>query len=165
MRTRSNSPKYLAIARWLDQYKTHHSTENDISIILPNLYLTSRKGVSLDNIKRCSIQAIISVGVKLKQNEISFLRDYLFLNIPDTSEKTYMMENILPEAQTFIDTNITKGPVLVHCQMGISRSPTIVINYLVSIGWKPEESIKHVKSCRDCIRPDEAYLQLLVGDQ
>ncbi len=166
MRTRSNSPKYLEILRWLNRYKTNNTndTKNDISIILPNLYLTSRKSISVAMIKDYNIHAILSIGSKLKKDEISCLCDYLFLNIPDSSEKAYMMKNILSETQTFIDTNIDKGPILVHCQRGISRSPTIIINYLISVGWNPEESIKHVKTCRECIYPNEGYLQLLFGN-
>ena len=165
MRTRSNSPKYLEILRWLNQHKTN-KPNNDISTIstiLPNLYLTSRKGISVAMIKDYNIQAILSIGSKLKKDEISCLGDYLFLNIPDSSEKACMMKNILSETKIFIDTNIDKGPILVHCQMDISRSPTIIISYLISVGWNPKESIKHVKTCRECIYPNEGYLQLLFG--
>lgn len=57
------------------------------------------------------------------------------------------------------------SPILVHCQMGISRSVTIVIAYLIykKIGYY--EAIKHVKSSRKCANPNFGFqAQLLAWD-
>ena len=164
MRTRSNPPKYLMVQKWLDQNKSEDKSKDEISMILSNLYLTSRRCVSIATIKKYNICSIVSIGEKLKQDEISFLRDYLFLDILDSSEKAHLMKNALKYTRTFITSNIAKGPVLVHCHLGISRSPTIVIDYLVSIGQTPEEALKHVKFHRRCIYPNLGYLQILFGD-
>ena len=39
-----------------------------------------------------------------------------------------------------------KEKVLVHCQMGSNRSPTVVIAYLVKVeGWPLRQALLHVK--------------------
>jgi len=54
----------------------------------------------------------------------------------------------------------TDGPVLIHCQMGVSRSPSIAIACLMSM--KPELSIREayetVKEARPWIAPQHNFL-------
>ena len=41
--------------------------------------------------------------------------------------------------------------VYVHCNMGVNRSPSIVIAYLHwVVGWDLEKATDHVMKCRSC---------------
>lgn len=54
------------------------------------------------------------------------------------------------------------GIVLIHCIMGISRSATIAIAYLIiKKGFRAKEAVEKVKKARD-IRPNNGFLKQLV---
>jgi len=52
--------------------------------------------------------------------------------------------------------------ILVHCDGGINRAPTIVVGYLVSREkWTLEQAFNHVKKCRPKIAPRQTYFEQL----
>lgn len=97
-----------------------------------------------------------------------FLNDfeYLRINIDDL-----LTENIIPhllEVIKFISTSIKVNPdakFLFHCAAGISRSPAIVIGYIM---WRDKKSFYdtflQVQEQRYCIDPNFAFCtQLIMG--
>lgn len=59
----------------------------------------------------------------------------LFLNLIDADSSSYIPEEIIKTALLFIDAQLTdKKKVLVHCNRGESRGPTIGLLYLTQIG-------------------------------
>jgi protein-tyrosine phosphatase len=52
--------------------------------------------------------------------------------------------------------------VLVHCFAGISRSPTIVLAYLMKNGYRFSDAFKILKTQRECINPNLHFLGSLV---
>ena len=54
----------------------------------------------------------------------------------------------IPKAVSWLKEVIGDHTVLVHCNAGIGRSPSIVVCYLYEIGFGFEEAVKLVKSKR-----------------
>lgn len=53
-------------------------------------------------------------------------------------------------------------PVLVHCYAGVSRSPALVIAYLMATkGWGLEEAYDFVKERRRIIKPNRSFINQL----
>jgi len=67
------------------------------------------------------------------------------------------------ESALFIDEAIANGgKVLIHCFVGVSRSATIAISYLIlRLNFPVEHAVKTVKQNRP-IRPNESFLRQLV---
>lgn len=52
------------------------------------------------------------------------------------------------------------GKILVHCALGISRSPIVVIAFVMKrLGMKFEEAYEFVKKKRSIIRPNDGFCQ------
>ncbi|KAN0050426.1 hypothetical protein ACTA71_003550 [Dictyostelium dimigraforme] len=78
---------------------------------------------------------------KIKELKIRYLR----ISIADSFRSK--IENHFQEAINFINEGNEKSNVLIHCKQGRSRSPSIVIAYLMSNGkWTLEKSFNHVSS-------------------
>jgi predicted protein tyrosine phosphatase len=80
--------------------------------------------------------------------------DNLYLNLVDSDDPNYIPREVIDAALVFIKENLDKNrPVLVHCNMGQSRAPTIAFLYLYSIGKLPAEHHKAVRTFRQ-LYPD-----------
>ncbi len=87
---------------------------------------------------------------------------YLILEAEDTCEEN--ISRYFQSSFDFIrDALNNSGKVLIHCQMGLSRSPTILIAYLMS-SMNISFAIAHslVKRARGFISINEGFLKQLV---
>lgn len=86
---------------------------------------------------------------------------YMGLNILDVPEAKISIH--FHETADFIERALITGSrVLVHCMVGLSRSATIVIAYLIiKRGLSLEEAIRTVRKCRE-IRPNDGFLRQLI---
>ena len=70
----------------------------------------------------------------------------LYLNLVDAADPQYIPDQIIDAALAFIEEQLTAGKkVLVHCNQGVSRAPSIALLYLVKVGHidgTPEEIVK-----------------------
>ena len=89
-----------------------------------------------------------------------------YLRVPVDDEYGVDLKKYFEETNEFIDKAKRKnGKVLVHCQAGISRSPTIVLAYLFKIdkNGTPEKAIEKLKIVRPIVNPKLSFgAQLLV---
>jgi len=87
-----------------------------------------------------------------------------FLGIPAIDFEDYDISQHFEECFQFLDkVHAAKQKVVVHCWAGVSRSPTIVLAYLMrSKGMKLPEALKLVRDRRNIIAPNEGFLARLM---
>ncbi|SHN28931.1 dual specificity protein phosphatase [Chitinophaga sp. CF418] len=63
--------------------------------------------------------------------------NHLYLNMVDMEDEfaAHFTDPIMQQAMAFIERNITERPVLVHCNLGMSRSPSIALLYMARRGF------------------------------
>lgn len=88
------------------------------------------------------------------------LNDYIEIDMYDSEGQNIMQ--YFDKAHAFIDKNIKKGNVLVHCAAGISRSVTLVISYLMKKGYSYVDALTLVQKKRRIAKPNEGFIRQLV---
>lgn len=70
----------------------------------------------------------------------------------------------LREQVAFIETQRSAGrTVYVHCRNGVSRSGMVVVAYVMAReGWSRDEAMEFVRSRRQGLRPNPAFMELLL---
>ncbi|XP_029466214.1 dual specificity protein phosphatase 5 [Rhinatrema bivittatum] len=130
--------------------------------ILPFLYLGSAYHAS-----RCEFLANLHITALLnvsRKNSDSFKEQYHYKWIPVEDNHTADISSHFQEAIDFIDTvRHAGGRVLVHCEAGISRSPTICMAYLMKTKrLRLEEAFDYIKHRRSMISPNFGFMGQLL---
>lgn len=132
------------------------------SLILENqLYLG--RGEQATNAKIVSdlkLTHVINIG---SEHASPFTDRIQYLNIKlDDNPSSDLKIYFLKACQFLSDALSTGGRILVHCNLGVSRSSTIVIAYLMkSKQWTLKVAHDYVRDRRTCIRPNRGFLQQL----
>lgn len=129
-----------------------------IASIIPGLYLSSQDPVVCKAIlKKYEIRHILSIGINISEKYDNI--HYHMCDLLDLPES-----NILPSIKkcvNIIHANL-KENILVHCNAGVSRSPSIIIAYLmIIIKLSYDEAYNTVKRARNCIRPNDGFVKQL----
>lgn len=132
------------------------------SLILENqIYLG--KGEQATNAKITSdlkLTHVINIG---SEHPSPFTDSIQYLNInlddnPSSDLKIYFSK----ACQFITDALSANGRILIHCNLGVSRSSTTLIAYLMkSKQWTLKEAHDFVRDRRTCIRPNRGFLQQL----
>lgn len=129
-----------------------------VANVIPGLYLSSQDpAVCSDILKKYEIRHILSVGVNIseKLHDIQY-HNWDLLDLPEA--------NIIPHLKKYIDIihMNRKENILVHCNAGVSRSPAIIIAYLMIVmGLSYDEAYNKVKEVRSCIKPNDGFVKQL----
>ncbi|KAH9977516.1 protein-tyrosine phosphatase-like protein, partial [Russula compacta] len=134
------------------------------SEVLPRLYLTdlftARDEAQLTGLGITHVVSVMEHAPMLPQ-AIS-LRT-LHIPLSDSSDQDIL--GYLPESTSFIRDALAESPdsrVLVHCVMGISRSATVMIAYLIATTkMTPREALAAVRSKRAIVRPNPGFMSQL----
>jgi len=129
--------------------------------ITPNLYLGDAKiARSKYFLENNNIHGIINATTN-EPNAYPESYEYLRININD--EPSEQIRSFFQDIFEFIRRHHSLGhSVLVHCQMGISRSATLVIAYLMIDGHKTlGEAFQQVKGVRQQIDPNDGFIKQL----
>lgn len=121
-----------------------------MSFVTPMVAVGDR-GVALDRdlVRLHGIEAILSLAPLVPAR---FIGHHLQLVVAD---RVPLPSEAIDAAVAFIDGNVRDGRrVLMHCEMGISRSPALAVCYLHQCqGMSVDEALDHVRFVRPTAAP------------
>ena len=131
---------------------------NNMDYIIDNIYLGDYiASINETLLKEYNITSVINCALELpsEYEEIRFLE----LQLDDSLEQP-----ILPKfevAYKFIKIN-SENNILIHCGLGMSRSASVVLFYLMKDkGWDYDTSFNYTKERRPEIGPSQGFEQKL----
>ncbi len=127
---------------------------------MPHLYLGNMKDAAdLEPLERLGIRYVLNVTSKAPHYKLRPGIHYKQLEAADNSLQN--LRQFFEEAFDFIDkAKENHCGVLVHCQAGISRSPTIAVAYLMknNPNYSMAEAYRFVKTKRSIISPNLNFM-------
>jgi len=131
-----------------------------VSKITPNLFLSGNDFP--EDLRRIGITHILNISTTVDNPYPGITA--MFINISDGGGP---IEKYFPQTYDFIQGALDAGgKVLVHCHMGISRSATIVIAYLMkALNMPYVEVLAMVKAKRPIVDPCLAFTWKLMEYQ
>ena len=129
--------------------------------IVPNLWLGGEDATEGSRLDKANIRHVVQCTTALLGGDPNKDRRYLRIPIQDADVN---IRAHFEEAIAFIEEGLQKNEkVLVHCMMGVSRSPTIVIAYLMHKNrWPMHRALAFVAAVREYVQPNTSFqIQLM----
>jgi hypothetical protein len=131
--------------------------------ILPNVFLGSESQAYKDDLlKKYGITHILPVGASLSRKfpeQFSYI--WKFIDVLDFEHEDLLSH--FEDCFDFVDEVVEQGgKVLIHCAAGVSRSPTVMVGYVMyKKKMSAEEAMAFVKEKRAWINPNPGFLRQL----
>jgi len=137
------------------------------SEILPYLLIgNQRDAANRERLTELGVTHILNVTAHLP---LHFESDGIaYMRLPASDSGSQNLKQYFSEAISFIEcAQAANGKVLVHCQAGVSRSPTIVAAYLIARSRKSlSDAFGFIKDRRPIVAPNINFMgQLLEFEQ
>ncbi|XP_013392323.1 probable rhodanese domain-containing dual specificity protein phosphatase [Lingula anatina] len=106
------------------------------------------------------ITHVINVGL---EHPSPFKVRMQYFEVRVTDDPGSNIINIFPKATDFMrQAKQSKGKVLVHCNLGVSRSSAVILAYLITeFHWTLMDAYKVLKNTRNVVRPNLGFLKQL----
>jgi protein-tyrosine phosphatase len=86
-----------------------------------------------------------------------------YLQLPLKDEPSQRLLPYFKHVVEFIQESLKHGPVLVHCELGISRSPSMIVAYLLATkGMNVQEAFQHLSSFSPSVNPLPSFRKELL---
>ena len=145
----------------IDNYKYQYHLGLHPSKILDWLYIGSyRNAYDKKAIKNLKINYVLNCAVECKE---TFPPDIKYCHLKLRDNPRFQIINYLDRATAFIkQAQNDNGTILVHCQLGISRSTTCVIAYFIKyLGYTAMSALNYIKTRRSQVMPNFGFLNQL----
>uniref|UniRef100_A0A8B9VHI0 Tyrosine-protein phosphatase domain-containing protein n=1 Tax=Anas zonorhyncha TaxID=75864 RepID=A0A8B9VHI0_9AVES len=141
--------KILWMPQELDNFQLY-----PVEILPAKLYMGNFK-------QACDQQIQKDLKIKAQVNISEFAEDkYLHISVPDSLEANLFSS--FPTICHFIDAQLDLGAVLVFSTLGISRSSTVTMAYLMhSHQFSLKKAWDHVLKCKENMRPHRGFVKQL----
>ena len=143
-------------------YKFHYYSHP--SPILSWMFLgTYRNAYNVEEIYSIGFKYILNCAKEIHQKNI--LNNINYYNINLTDDSTTDITQFFEKAFSFIEqARKNREKILIHCKLGISRSPTIIIGYLIKyMGYSTLSALNFLKSKRSQVYPNQGFISQLIS--
>ncbi|GLV32354.1 slingshot [Carabus blaptoides fortunei] len=129
--------------------------------IFEHVYLGSEWNASnFEELQKNGVGHILNVTREI-DNFFPGMFDYLNVRVYD-DEKTDLLKYWDNTFKYITKAKNQGSKVLVHCKMGVSRSASVVIAYAMkAYNWDFQKALEHVKTKRNCIKPNTSFIAQL----
>ena len=129
--------------------------------VVAGVYISDSYGA--DNISFLKQKLITHVLICCKELWPQFPDDFVYKKLEIIDSSQFQIVEFFNEAVDFIQIGLKgDGKVLVHCQMGKSRSVTIVVAYLIKVHrLSVEKSMMLLKKVHLVSEPNQGFLKQL----
>lgn len=130
-----------------------------------SLYITSFKGAKKEKfIYVYGVKTIVYIGTRTVNNKMWQTYKDLGVTHYHYEEDDDPSINFLPVLNWSLEKiqeGLEKGPVMVHCHVGMSRSVAAVLYYLMKTGEFQDilEAMDHIKTHRPEAHPNDGFLE------
>ncbi len=141
-------------------FKIH--TNNHPSQIFKWMYLgTFENACNILDLRRLGINYILNCAYDCKNTHLPKCITELHLKVRDESD--FEIFEYFEKANAFINQVRSKGGIiLIHCKLGISRSPSFVLAYLMKYyNFSFENALKFLRKRRPQVNPNEGFMDYL----
>ncbi|XP_035661241.1 dual specificity protein phosphatase 7-like isoform X7 [Branchiostoma floridae] len=139
-----------------------HTSYNEV---FPNIYIGDQSSAS--DVLTLHVQGVTHVLNAAKGkgggDNVSMYQAYgiHFMGVTASDQESYDITPHFEESAKFISDGCGKGKVLVHCAVGFSRSPTLVVAYLMLYHrMSAQEALRTIRAKR-MIGPNRGFLRQL----
>jgi atypical dual specificity phosphatase len=137
---------------------------NTASVIIPSaLYLGPRSAASsVSFLTANSITHVLSIGISPRTKVEGITYHRLGLNDDFDAPILPTLASAIEIIDSALQSNKGRGRILVHCFAGVSRSPTIIIGYLMKQRGLPlRNALGHIMHVRPRVSPNYGFLAQL----
>lgn len=113
-------------------------------------------------LKGCNIECVISLSNGPVEKDF-MLKEIKYHYFEATDSSDFEISTLFEPIHEIMDQYIENGKnVLVHCNMGVSRSGTLAVAYLMkTLHISSKDAWKLAKKSRSAIRPNEGFMKQL----
>ena len=147
----------------IDSYKYTFHINLHPSLIFPGIFLGAyRNACHKEEIKNLEINYVLNCAMECYDNFNSNIK-YLHLKLNDLP--SFNIRPFLDKAADFInECKENNGCILIHCQMGISRSTSCLIAYMIKyLGYSFMEALEYIKKRRPQVFPNYGFIKHLMN--
>ena len=158
----NNKKKCPLCHKEIDQYKLSFHINLHPSQIFPWLYLGSyRNACDKNDLKDLNVTHILNCAIECYNR---YPNEFVYCHIKLNDLPSFNLNPYLNQAINFIDNaHKNNGNILIHCQLGISRSTSCVIAFMIKVmKFTTMEALEFIKRKRKLVMPNYGFLEQLI---
>ena len=161
--TQNNNKKKCPLCRReFELFRLSFHLNSHPSQIFPWLFLGSyRNACDKEDLKELNITYILNCAIECYNH---YPKDFHYCHIKLNDLPSFKLKPYLKDAINFIDeAHKNNSKILVHCQLGISRSTSCVVAYMIKIlKYTAMEALEFIKRKRKQVMPNYGFLDQLI---